>query len=94
MVPDRREQVAIVEFVDQSAAVLDDVIGRAQREIELLWEFLTRLTADVVTGQLDVREIAARLPDLDPTDLVSYDVPQDDGDPDAEAAEHLEAADA
>ena len=34
-----------------------------QREISLLREYRTRLIADVVTGKLDVREAAARLPD-------------------------------
>ena len=34
-----------------------------RREIEVLWEYRTRLIADVVTGKLDVREAAARLPD-------------------------------
>ena len=33
------------------------------REIDLLREYRTRLIADVVTGKLDVREAAARLPD-------------------------------
>ena len=32
-------------------------------EIDLLREYRTRLIADVVTGKLDVREAAARLPD-------------------------------
>ena len=36
---------------------------RAEREIDLLREYRTRLIADVVTGKLDVREAAARLPD-------------------------------
>ncbi len=35
----------------------------AEREIDLLREYRTRLIADVVTGKLDVREAAARLPD-------------------------------
>ena len=35
------------------------------REIDLLREYRTRLVADVVTGTLDVREAAARLPDDD-----------------------------
>jgi type I restriction enzyme S subunit len=38
-------------------------IDRARAAIALLREFRTRLTADVVTGKLDVREAAARLPD-------------------------------
>jgi type I restriction enzyme S subunit len=37
--------------------------GKAEREIMLLQEFRTRLVADVVTGQVDVRAIAATLPD-------------------------------
>ena len=41
----------------------DSAIDRARRQIELLREYRTRLIADVVTGKLDVREAAARLPD-------------------------------
>jgi type I restriction enzyme S subunit len=42
---------------------LRNAISRTQREIALLREYLTRLIADVVTGKLDVREAAAKLPD-------------------------------
>ncbi|MCC8991257.1 MAG: hypothetical protein LM514_01365, partial [Streptococcus sp.] len=42
-------------------------IARTEREIALMQEYRTRLTADIVTGKLDVREAAAKLPDL-PTD--------------------------
>ena len=38
-------------------------ISRLEREIDLLREYRTRLVADVVTGKLDVREAAKRLPD-------------------------------
>ena len=38
-------------------------------EIDLLREFRTRLTSDVVTGQVDVRSIAASLPDVSPDEL-------------------------
>ncbi|MBK7780278.1 MAG: hypothetical protein IPJ58_05710 [Ardenticatenia bacterium] len=38
-------------------------ITRLTREITLLREYRTRLVADVVTGKLDVREAAARVPD-------------------------------
>lgn len=44
-------------------AEFDDLIDRAQREISLLREYRTRLIANVVTGKLDVREAATRLPD-------------------------------
>ncbi len=39
-------------------------IARTEREIALMQEYRTRLTADLVTGKLDVREAAAKLPDL------------------------------
>jgi type I restriction enzyme S subunit len=38
-------------------------IEAASNEIDLLREYRTRLIANVVTGKLDVRETAARLPD-------------------------------
>jgi len=39
-------------------------ITSTEREIALMQEYRTRLTAELVTGKLDVREAAARL--LDP----------------------------
>ncbi len=50
-------------FVRQPNGEPDVACDRASREIELLREYRTRLIADVVTGKLDVREVAARLPD-------------------------------
>jgi type I restriction enzyme S subunit len=38
-------------------------ITRTDREIALMQEYRTRLTADIVTGKLDVREAAAKLPE-------------------------------
>ena len=35
-------------------------MARARREIELLAEYRIRLIADVVTGQVDVREAGGR----------------------------------
>ena len=61
-VPPFPEQVAIVRYLDKATADIDTSIDRARREIELLSEYRTRLIADVVTGQVDVREVA-RLPD-------------------------------
>jgi type I restriction enzyme S subunit len=42
---------------------LNKAISRLEREIELLREYRTRLIADVVTGNLDVRDVVARLPE-------------------------------
>ena len=61
-VPPLSEQTAIVTYIDRTTADIDTAIGRAQREIELLGEYRTRLIADVVTGQVDVREAVADLP--------------------------------
>ena len=68
-VPHLPEQTAIARYLDKTTADIDATIGRARREIELLGEYRTRLIADVVTGKLDVREVAADLPEVDPSDL-------------------------
>ncbi len=61
--PPLSEQRAIAQYVDQATARTDAAVTRARRQIELLEEYRTRLIADVVTGKLDVRDAAARLPD-------------------------------
>lgn len=48
-------------------------ISRLERGIELLREYRTRLVADVVTGKLNVRDAAARLPDEAPPDVTEDD---------------------
>jgi type I restriction enzyme S subunit len=61
--PKKQEQESIVAHVDSETRPTDVAISRLEREIELLREYRTRLVADVVTGKLDVRAAAARLPD-------------------------------
>ena len=61
--PPAEEQQAILERITVETAASDRVIARTQREIDLLREYRTRLIADVVTGKIDVREAAARLPE-------------------------------
>ena len=63
IVPPLAEQTAIVEYLDKATADVDAAIARARRHIELLHEYRTHLIADVVTGKLDVREVAENLPD-------------------------------
>jgi len=91
------EQAAIVAFYVEATADLTATIARLEREIELLREYRTRLIADVVTGKLDVREAAARLPEeagepepLDEADALS-DVEEDTADDLDEAPEEAEA---
>jgi len=64
--PPLPEQTAIVAFLDAQTAKLDAAIAAARREIELLHEYRERLIADVVTGKVDVREVAAQLPEEPP----------------------------
>ena len=79
-VPPIKEQSAIVEHVEKVNAGIDSAIGRARRQIELLQEYRTRLIADVVTGKLDVREAAARLPgEADDQDPLEEGGPLPDG---------------
>ena len=44
-------------------------ISRLESEIQLLREYRVRLVADIVTGKLDVRDAAAKLPDAAPIDM-------------------------
>ncbi|TFH34179.1 MAG: hypothetical protein E4G99_10035, partial [Anaerolineales bacterium] len=61
--PNKAEQAAIVRYLDNATSNITTAIERAQNEISLLREYRTRLIADVVTGKLDVREAAVRLPE-------------------------------
>lgn len=62
-VPPVDEQTRIMAQLDIDLSGINTAISRVQRELEFLHEYQTRLVADVVTGKLDVREAAARLPD-------------------------------
>jgi type I restriction enzyme S subunit len=61
--PSVSEQASIVSQITVDTEPLTTAIARYEREITLLREYRTRLTADVVTGKLDVRAAAAQLPD-------------------------------
>ena len=60
--PPIAEQAAIVRHLDKATADIEAAIAEVRREIELLKEYRARLIADVVTGRLDVREVAGSLP--------------------------------
>lgn len=62
-VPPGAERVAITDFLDCGTTEADQAIAAAAAEIKLLREYRIRLIADVVTGKLDVRHAATRLPD-------------------------------
>ncbi len=75
LLPAFDEQVTIVKGIERRTHHLDAAISRLEREIELLREYRASLVADVVTGKLDVREAAWRLPRE-----VAPDTAEDDGD--------------
>lgn len=63
-VPPTHEQELIANFLAQTATEIDAAIARLRSEIDLIREYRARLTADIVTGKLDVREAAPNIPDL------------------------------
>lgn len=73
LLPPPDEQVRLVAGIETETRALDTTISRLEGEISLLREYRTRLVADVVTGKLDVREAAARLPDEAPPDTTEDD---------------------
>ena len=70
-IPSILEQTLVVEFTRARVSRINSARGTAETGIILLQEYRTRLIADVVTGKLDVREVSAALPEVDP--LAGYD---------------------
>jgi len=64
VVPPYPEQIRLIESIETETTILNTAIARTEREIALMQEYRIRLTSDIVTGKLDVREAAAKLPDL------------------------------
>jgi type I restriction enzyme S subunit len=82
-VPPPDEQLAIADRVVKATAELKAAKAGIEAEISLLKEYRTRLISDVVTGKLDVREEAAKLPEIDPIDLVNVAVGENGDDEEA-----------
>ncbi|MBW7885644.1 MAG: restriction endonuclease subunit S [Caldilineaceae bacterium] len=80
LIPPICEQHQVVNAVIEQVHSAELMISHTRREIDLIRELRTRLFGDVVTGKLDVREIAAHLPDEQHED-------------DAELIDEAEAAD-
>lgn len=62
-VPPLTEQRELLDSIAERLDPVSQLAKAAEQEISLLHEYRTRLIADVVTGKLDVRAVAARLPD-------------------------------
>ena len=65
-VPPVEEQVSIAAWIRSCGDRINRLVVSANKHIGLLREYRTRLIADVVTGKVDVREAAVRLPETDP----------------------------
>ena len=79
LVPTREEQNNIVAYLDAELLKVDAPARAVYCEIDLMREYRTRLIADVITGNLDVREAAARLPeDQDEPDTADDLLPADE----------------
>jgi type I restriction enzyme S subunit len=75
-VPPVDEQAEIVRAIETGSQQLNDVISTAKREMSFVQEYRTRLIADVVTGKLDVRAAAAKLPD-EAEEMVTLDIAEE-----------------
>lgn len=60
--PPGQEQVSVVASIAESTSEGNRLLDRERRTLTVMNEYRARLIADVVTGKLDVREAAARLP--------------------------------
>ena len=60
--PPSAEREVIVSYINEKTSEIDRGITKFEQELELLSEYRTSLTSDVVTGKLDVLETARNLP--------------------------------
>lgn len=87
IVPPEAEQKQIVEYILKESEKIDRAIPALQKEIELLREYRTRLISDVVTGQIDVRNVV--IPEYTPEEDTEIDT-NDAGEDMEEVAEDAE----
>jgi|CXWL01.1.fsa_nt_gi type I restriction enzyme S subunit len=80
--PGLLEQSAILAAIEQDSKPINEAISKLRSEIDFIREYRTRLVADVVTGQLDVRHLD--LPEVEESHIEAID---------ADSPEDLELAD-
>lgn len=84
---DEQENIAL--YFREQFSELESVIERATKEIALIREYRERLIADVVTGKLDVRDVAITAP----ADGAIEDPLDEDDEPELDEAELAEVED-
>lgn len=83
IVPPEDEQKAIVEYIPVVFAKYDNAITKLTEEVETLHELRNKLISDVVTGQIDVRDI--EVPDFEYVEETEDTSDVDELDEDVEA---------
>jgi type I restriction enzyme S subunit len=78
--PPREEQDSILNQLHVKLSGILQTMNRVQSELALFLEYRTRLIADVVTGKLDVREAAAKLPAEEPIEAPEEEANEADED--------------
>jgi hypothetical protein len=68
LIPPLQEQDTLCRWIANRLQSITSSVERAQKEIDLIREYRTRLIADIVTGTLDVRGV--ELPELEETSLL------------------------
>ena len=86
-VPPIEEQREIVEYIEQETEKIDLLKREVEKQIEYLREYRTRLISDVVTGQIDVRDVV--IPEYTPEEDAEIDT-DDAGEDMEEVAEDAE----
>lgn len=86
-VPPIEEQREIVEYIEQETEKIDLLKREVEKQIEYLREYRTRLISDVVTGQIDVRDVV--IPEYTPEEDTEIDT-DDIGEDAEEVAEDAE----
>lgn len=86
-VPPIEEQREIVEYIEQETEKIDLLKKEVEKQIGYLREYRTRLISDVVTGQIDVRDVV--IPEYTPEDDTEINV-ADTPDDTEEVAEDAE----
>jgi type I restriction enzyme S subunit len=94
LAPPLSEQIEIIAKVTELTEAPFLVIDKTEREITLLREYRTRLIADVVTGKLDVRKLAAGLPEQElqdqPDVAAGYDADEAEDDAESDLIDRVE----
>lgn len=82
-IPDNNEQEKIVKYLDKRLVKFSDMITAAQKQIDYILKYRTRLISDVVTGKVDVRHLAPasgsedleeKIDELEPLDEAASDL--------------------